>query len=131
LLDTITVKQSEGALLAASLNPAGGTGPGTTRISWSTGEGSWGQVYVTLKHLHFCYPADSAEAIARLEELRTRGGKFLLFPNTASWWFDHYRALKQHLEGCYRVTARHEDTCLIFDLRQPKRNQHGVVQWGR
>jgi len=110
------------------LNPTGGTGPGTTRVSWSTGDGSWGQVYVALKHIYFCYPDDSAAAIAWLEELRTRGGKFLLFPNTASWCFEHYCAFKQHLESRYRVIAHQEDTCYIFDLRQPKRNQHGVVQ---
>jgi glycosyltransferase involved in cell wall biosynthesis len=128
LLDTIAVTQSEGSLLTAGSNPAGGTGSRTTRLGWSTGDGSWGQVYVTLKHINFCYPADSFEAIVRLEELRTRGGEYLLFPNTAFWWFDHYPGFKQHLEGRYRLTAHYEDTCLIFDLRRPERNQHSLVQ---
>jgi hypothetical protein len=120
LLDTIAVTQSEGSLLTAGSNPVEGTRRGTTRVSWSTGDGSWGQVYVTLKHIDFCYPADSVEAIARLEELRTRGGEFLVFPNTAFWWFEHYPGFKQHLEGRYRVAANQENVCLIFDLREPR-----------
>ena len=39
------------------------------------------------------YPADSAEAIGHLEDLRVQGGQFLLFPSTAFWWLEHYAAL--------------------------------------
>jgi SAM-dependent methyltransferase len=64
------------------------------------------------------YPADSAEAIAHLEALRTKGGDFLLFPNTAFWWLEHYVEFRQHLESHYRVVVRQEETCLIFALRE-------------
>ena len=65
------------------------------------------------------YPADSAEAIAQLEALRVKGGKFLLFPETALWWLEHYEQLRQHLEARYQVVVREEDTCLIFALGEP------------
>jgi hypothetical protein len=74
------------------------------------------------------YPSDDAEAITQLEKLREKGAESLIFPETAFWWLEHYEGFKQHLESRYRVIAHQEDTCLIFDLRQPKRNRHGVVQ---
>jgi hypothetical protein len=63
------------------------------------------------------YPADSAEAIAHLEELRKKGADFLLFPSTAFWWLEHYPEFRRHLESRYRKVADQEDVCLIFDLR--------------
>jgi D-alanine transfer protein len=68
-------------------------------------------------------PADSAEAIAHLEALRSKGGSFMLFPNTTFWWLDYYAEFRKHLESHYRVVARHEDSCLIFDLRQQETTQ--------
>jgi hypothetical protein len=70
---------------------------------------------------HGYYPADSAEAIARLEELRDDGAQFLLVPEPAFWWLDDkdgYKEFRQHLEKRYRVVVRREDTCVIFDLRR-------------
>src|SRR5207249_3580544 len=43
------------------------------------------------------YPADSAAAIAHLEELRARRGQFLVVPATSQWWLDHYAEFHQHL----------------------------------
>jgi GT2 family glycosyltransferase len=63
-----------------------------------------------------CHPADSAEAIARLEALRAKGAEFVLFPKTALWWLDHYREFKEYLESHYVPVARQEGTCLIFAL---------------
>jgi transposase-like protein len=63
-------------------------------------------------------PADSAEAIAHLEELRAKGANFLLLPAPARWWLDHYRAFRQHLEKHYRKVLDQEETCLIFALGQ-------------
>lgn len=64
------------------------------------------------------HPADSAEAINHLEELRARGAEFLLIPGTASWWLDHYVEFTRHLERCYRVVARCDDSCVIFGLQE-------------
>lgn len=63
------------------------------------------------------YPADSADAIDHLESLHAQGAEFLVFPETAMWWLDYYGEFRQHLESGYRVTARGEHSCLIFDLR--------------
>src|SRR3972149_3001468 len=73
------------------------------------------------------YPADSAAAIAHLEALRARGGEFLLFPQTAFWWLDHYGVFTQHLKSHYRVIVREEDVCLIFALREPESRQQQSV----
>jgi hypothetical protein len=65
------------------------------------------------------HPADSAEAIAHLESLRAKGGEFLLFPNTAFWWLEHYGDFRQHLDTRYRRVWGDEH-CIIFQLSQPK-----------
>jgi hypothetical protein len=64
------------------------------------------------------YPADSAEAIAHLESLRSRGADYLLLPSTASWWLEHYKEFKQHLERHYR-SMLNDDSCAIYELSQP------------
>jgi hypothetical protein len=64
------------------------------------------------------YPADSAAAIAHLEELRAAGGDYLLIPETALWWLDHYAEFRRHLESHYRrVISRQQDGCVIFALQ--------------
>jgi ABC-type transporter Mla subunit MlaD len=72
------------------------------------------------------YPADSAAAIAHLEELRARGGQFLLFPATSLWWLDHYAEFAQYLDDTYRRVVRQEDTCVIYDLRRDRRQEVGA-----
>jgi GT2 family glycosyltransferase len=62
------------------------------------------------------YPADSAGAIAHLEELRARGADYLLFPRTSLWWLEHYRDFGHHLESRYPAVMRDEDACVIFAL---------------
>jgi len=61
------------------------------------------------------YPADSEAAISHLETLRAHGGKFLVFPSTASWWLEHYEGLRVHLETHYR-RAWSDRCCVIYDL---------------
>jgi hypothetical protein len=63
------------------------------------------------------YPAGSADAIAHLELLRSQGAEFLVFPQAAFWWLDHYDAFRAHLESQYRAVACSAHACLIFDLR--------------
>jgi spore maturation protein CgeB len=62
------------------------------------------------------HPADDAEAIRHLEDLKTRGAGFLLIPAAAFWWLDHYKDFRRHLDSQYRRLACQEDTCLIYDL---------------
>ncbi len=61
------------------------------------------------------YPADSAQAISHLEELRARGAEFLLFPGTALWWFEEYKEFGGHLDGRYR-RVHDDEACIIFEL---------------
>ncbi|CAA9295737.1 MAG: hypothetical protein AVDCRST_MAG93-4242, partial [uncultured Chloroflexia bacterium] len=63
------------------------------------------------------HPADCTEAITQLEALRVKGGDYLLFPETALWWLEHYVDFRRHLERWYCEAVRREDTCVIFALR--------------
>jgi len=64
------------------------------------------------------YPANSATAIVHLEALREKGAEFLLLPQTAFWWLEHYQEFRQHLEDRYRSVPSGSDTCKIFALAQ-------------
>jgi hypothetical protein len=63
------------------------------------------------------YPADSAEAIAHLEELREKGAGFLLFPETSFWWFENYKDFGEHLNARYR-RVWDDETYAIFELSE-------------
>ena len=62
------------------------------------------------------YPADAAEAITQLENLRAAGGDFLVFPHTAFWWLESYPELRHHLVAHYR-RVHSDQWCLIYGLR--------------
>ena len=62
------------------------------------------------------HPADSAAAIAHLEEVRALGAEYLLIPQTALWWLEHYREFRQHLESRYAFVVRQPDLCAIVRL---------------
>lgn len=59
------------------------------------------------------HPADSAEALAGLEELRAQGADYIAFPGPMLWWLDFYDELARRLEG--RALVR-EEGCAIFKL---------------
>lgn len=65
------------------------------------------------------HPSTSADAIAQLEELRSAGAAFLVFPRTGLWWLEHYRALGEHLEQRYTSLVVDEHAGAIFELRAP------------
>jgi GT2 family glycosyltransferase len=66
------------------------------------------------------HPADSAAAIAHLEQVRSRGAQFILFPATARWWLDHYTQLAEYLARRYRQVFSRDDVGVIFDLRRAR-----------
>ncbi len=72
------------------------------------------------------YPSDSAEAIAALEALRKRGGQFLVFPQTALWWLDHYVEFRRHLDHRYRVLNESDQTARVYLLECPPRRQRAL-----
>lgn len=61
------------------------------------------------------HPQDSQAAIAALEEMRARGGEYLLLPSTSFWWLDYYEGLRKHLEENYPAVASTDD-CVVFEL---------------
>jgi 2-polyprenyl-3-methyl-5-hydroxy-6-metoxy-1,4-benzoquinol methylase/glycosyltransferase involved in cell wall biosynthesis len=71
------------------------------------------------------YPANDSEAIGHLEALRGKGGEYLLLPQTAFWWLDHYSQLRTHLEAQYRRVWSNND-CIIYELAK-KSNGNGIV----
>ena len=56
------------------------------------------------------YPADSDACIAELERLRQRGADFLVIPETASWWLQHYSGSPN--------TSRNATRCVPTGRRQ-------------
>jgi SAM-dependent methyltransferase len=74
------------------------------------------------------HPADSATAVAYLEELRARGADYLLIPQTSLWWLDHYADFRRHLEGRYRAVLRQPDVCVIYALREQATGKHQQYQ---
>jgi GT2 family glycosyltransferase len=60
------------------------------------------------------HPADSEDAVERLEALRSAGADYLVLPSTAYWWLDHYARFGEHLRSHYAATER--EACTIFDL---------------
>ncbi len=75
------------------------------------------------------HPADSAEAVAHLETVRTRGAEYLLVPCTAYWWLDHYDGLRRHLDTRARLVAFEEHTGSLFSLSQDlPGHQHPLVR---
>ena len=63
------------------------------------------------------HPADSEEAIARLEEQRAAGAEYIVFPASGAWWLDHYAGFRAYLDGNYERKLSDPDTCFVFDLR--------------
>lgn len=64
------------------------------------------------------YPACSTSAIAHLESVRARGGEYLLIPEPARWWLEHYTAFRRHLEQRYRLLTDQPRAGLVFSLRE-------------
>lgn len=61
------------------------------------------------------YPGDSEEATKHLEELKARGGDYLLFPRPALWWLEHYEDFSRHLNDRYPLIWNGPD-CKIYEL---------------
>ena len=64
------------------------------------------------------HPADSAAAIKALETMRAAGAAYLVFPQVALWWLDHYTGLRDHLDRHARVVVRDDRTAVIYALNR-------------
>ena len=63
-------------------------------------------------------PADGDAAVEHLEELRAAGAEYLVVPETARWWLDHYAALREHLDRTGRRVVDEEGVGVLFALSQ-------------
>lgn len=61
------------------------------------------------------HPCDSDDAIARLEEQRTRGATHIAFPSDELWWLEHYKGLAAHLEATAHRSVRN-DAGVVYAL---------------
>jgi hypothetical protein len=94
----------------------------SAKIGWhfpQTGDGAYSGYY----------PVDSRTAIEQLEQLREKGGNYVLFPGTSFWWLDHYQEFHQHLESHYQRIWR-DDSCLIYELAGPPSTTHSPAVGG-
>ena len=110
----------DGVLLTAIPNPVfAGEEPGVTNITWSTGDGSEGQVYVAGEGQYAGQePADSDEAWSELEAAKAKGTQYLLIPVKSFWWLDDYREFRERVDARFPAIVRDENSCTIFDLRE-------------
>jgi len=93
---------------------------GRTTVTWDTGDGSDGQVYVSIGGEYDNRPPEnSKEALDRLKAIQALGAQYLLLPTTAFWWLDRYDEFREHLEARYPAVVRDENSCIIFHLREP------------
>jgi hypothetical protein len=61
------------------------------------------------------HPADSAAAIALLEEQRATGAGYLVIPAPSTWWLSHYAEFRAHLERTGRLVLR-DDVGVVVAL---------------
>jgi hypothetical protein len=52
-----------------------------------------------------------------LERLKKMGATHLAFPQTTSWWLEHYSDLGDHLIRNYRSLPTDQSVCRVFDLK--------------
>ena len=62
------------------------------------------------------HPADSDAAIHHLEDLRRRGARYLLIPETSSWWLTHYVGFRDYLTTNYRLTEPGDGIAALVEL---------------
>jgi GT2 family glycosyltransferase len=63
------------------------------------------------------YPADSDECIAALERMRAKGAEYLVIPETARWWLQHYAQFGEHLHAHYGAIADESSPATIVALK--------------
>jgi glycosyltransferase involved in cell wall biosynthesis len=62
------------------------------------------------------HPANSAEAIAHLDALQSKGAEYLVVPASSLWWLEHYEDFRRHLERRCRLVYYEENVGLVYAL---------------
>ena len=63
------------------------------------------------------HPADSGDAIARLDFQRGLGARYLAIPSTGAWWLTQYPEFVSHVRTNGRLLFEDESVGWIFELR--------------
>jgi hypothetical protein len=100
--------------------------PGSTVLVVSNGDGALLDLPGS-RALHFPqgergayaghHPADGADAIKHLEDMRARGATHMLIPRPSLWWLNHYAELARHLDSSARRVDDETDACALYELR--------------
>jgi glycosyltransferase involved in cell wall biosynthesis len=111
--------RGDGVLLTANPNPVpAGEKPGATTLTWKTGDGSVGRVYVLSVGKYIGRdPISSEEAREYVEAACAHGADYLLLPAKSFYWLDRFEKFRAYVERTYAEIVRDKDTCAIFDLR--------------
>jgi hypothetical protein len=62
------------------------------------------------------HPADSNDAISRLDVQRQLGARYLVIPSTSAWWVDHYPEFISYVRSCGRALLEDPSLGSIFEL---------------
>lgn len=106
------------AYLSASPNPVPAPNRfGRTTISWNTGDGSDGRIYLSQGGTYDdSRPLESNDAVRRLEAIREKGAQYLILPATAFWWLEKYPIFAEYLNAKYPTIVSENNCCMIFHL---------------
>ena len=69
------------------------------------------------------HPGSSAEAIVYLETVRAKGADYLVIPQAAFWWLEHYSEFREYLSHHYTKVVDDADTCVIYQLTRSNDNK--------
>jgi O-antigen biosynthesis protein len=62
------------------------------------------------------HPVSSADVIENVQRLLSKGAEYLVLPETAFWWLDHYEGLRKFLETTHE-RIWDDDDCIIYRAR--------------
>jgi hypothetical protein len=95
-------------------------GAGAARVTWSTGDGSPGQLWLAFYPVTAGVTEPGGPSIAALEALREAGAEYLLVPEAGAWWLQRDRRLRRHLRLRYRLVGDEPGLGRLYDVREPR-----------
>ncbi|MDQ4132905.1 MAG: glycosyltransferase, partial [Actinomycetota bacterium] len=69
------------------------------------------------------HPESTADIVNQLQEISRRGARYLLIPDFASWWLDHYPGLRDYLLAGGRLVAEAAEAGSLFELAEARPKQ--------
>ena len=103
-------------------------GAGAARVTWSTGDGSPGHLWLAFYPITAGLPKPGEPSIAALEALRGAGAEYLLVPQAGAWWLQRDARLRRHLRRRYRLVADEPGLARLYDVRDRRRPARGPTR---